>query len=88
MTIIRVGPGVRELRGHHGDIYGRGDLYTMVTLWVRLKREGWPDVPYGQPAIDPVTGSRTIECTCCRDCQCRACTSPPILSRPRTRARG
>ncbi len=75
MTIARVTDGCWELRSGHGTLIATGDLYTVVTMWARLRREGWSDVPYGQPAI--VNGRRTIECTAEHDCQCRACNAAP-----------
>ena len=76
MMITRIGPRVWELRSRHGAPFGRGDLYTVVTLWARMRREGWCDTPYGQPEFDG-TGRRTIECTCTHDCACRACNTRP-----------
>jgi hypothetical protein len=76
MTITRTSTGIWELRSRHGTLLGTGDLYTVVTLWARMRREGWPDTPDGQPAIDPLTGKRTVKCTCWHDCHCRACTNP------------
>jgi hypothetical protein len=72
MTITRIAPGLWELRSRHGALFGTGDLYTVVTLWARMRREGWSDIPYGQPAFNQ-NGRRTIECTRTRDCACRAC---------------
>ncbi|MGH3263822.1 MAG: hypothetical protein ACRDNS_17720 [Trebonia sp.] len=85
MTITRTNWGVWELRTRHGTLLGTGDLYSVVTLWAQMRRHGRSDVPYGQPAVDPLTGRRTVECTGCHDCRCRACTSPPMLQRSRQR---
>jgi hypothetical protein len=76
MTITRIAPGLWELRSRHGALFGTGDLYTVVKLWARMRREGWSDIPYGPPACDR-TGRRTIECTCTHDCARRACNSRP-----------
>ena len=76
MMITRIGPRVWELRSRHGAPFGRGDLYTVVTLWARMRREGSCDTRYGQPEFDG-TGRRTIECTCTHDCACRACNTRP-----------
>jgi hypothetical protein len=81
MTITRTAAGVWELRTRHGILIGTGDLYAVVTLWARMRHAGWSDVLYGQPAVHPLTGTRTVECTGCHDCQCRACSTPPILQR-------
>ena len=82
MMITRTAAGVWELRTRHGTLIGTGDLYTVVTLWARMRSAGWSDVPYGHPAVNPLTRMRTVECTCCHDCQCRACTTPSMLQRP------
>ena len=76
MTIARIGPGLWELRSRHGALFGTGDLFAVVRLWARMRREGWSDIPYGQPAFNE-TGRRTIECTCTLDCACRACNTRP-----------
>ena len=75
MTITRVAPGVWELCTRHGQLVARGDLCAVVTVWARMRREGWSDIPYGQPAVHPLTGRRTVECTEAHDCQCRACAT-------------
>jgi hypothetical protein len=51
MTITRIGPGLWELRSRHGALFGTGDLHAVVTLCARMRREGWSDVLYGQPAL-------------------------------------
>jgi hypothetical protein len=79
MTITYIRPGLWELRTRHGQLVDRGELHRMVTLWARMVRAGWSDTPYGQPAIHPLTGARTTECTIRHDCECRACTDLPIL---------
>ncbi len=79
MTITPVAPGVWELRTRHGQLIGRGDLYTVITLWARVRREGWSDLPYGQPATSPLSGRRTVECAEAHDCQCRAGSTPARL---------
>lgn len=66
MTITRIAPGLWELRNRHGAPFGTGDLDTVVTLWARMRREGWNDISYGQPAFNQ-NGQRTIECTRTRD---------------------
>jgi hypothetical protein len=68
VTITRFAPGVWELRTQHGQLIGRGDLYTVITLWARVRREGWSDLPYGQPATSPLSGRRTVECAEAHDC--------------------
>ncbi|MGO9902932.1 MAG: hypothetical protein ACLP0J_25310 [Solirubrobacteraceae bacterium] len=40
-----------------------------------MRREGWSDVSYGQPAI--VNGPRAIECTERHDFQGRVCNRDP-----------
>ncbi len=80
MTITRIADGCWELRTRHGTLVTIGDLYTVVNVWARLRREGWSDVPYGQPAL--IDGRRTIECTERHDCQCRACNQTPATGSP------
>jgi hypothetical protein len=75
MTITRTADGCWELRTRHRTLVATGDLYAVVNAWARLRREGWSDVPRGQPAL--IDGRRTIECTECHDCQCRACNTIP-----------
>ncbi len=75
MTITRIAEGCWELRTRYGTLVATGDLYTVVKVWARLRREGWSDVPYGRPAF--VNGRRTIECTMRHDCECRACNQHP-----------
>ncbi len=75
MTITRTAEGCWELRTRHGTLLATGDLYTVINACARMRREGWSEVPYGQPTI--VNGRRTIECTERHDCQCRACTATP-----------
>jgi hypothetical protein len=87
MTISRTTAGEWELRTRHGVLIGTGDLYTVVTLWARMRRHGWSDVPYGQPTVHPITGERTVECTGCHDCGCRACANPAIPARPASGSR-
>ena len=74
MTITRISPGVWELRTRHGTLIATGDLYTIVTLWARMRHDGWCEIPYGQQQT--LDGRPSVECTGCHDCQCRACTSP------------
>jgi len=74
MTIARIGSGLWELRSRHGALFGTGDLFAVVRLWARMRREGWSDISYGQPAFNQ-NGRRTIECTCTCDCACRACNA-------------
>jgi hypothetical protein len=76
MTIAWIGPGLWELRSRHGTLFGTGDLYTVVTLWARMHREAWCDIPYGQRAWDE-TGRRTIECTSAHDCAVAAWNTRP-----------
>ncbi len=75
MTITRTADGCWELRTRHGTLVATGDLYTVINAWARMRREGFSDVPYGQPAL--IAGRRTIECTERHDCQCRACNTTP-----------
>lgn len=75
MTITRRSDGIWELRTREGTLLGTGDLYSMVTLWTRMRRDGWSTVPFGEPAF--VGGRATIECTATHDCRCRACNHPP-----------
>jgi hypothetical protein len=74
MTITRISPGVWELRTRHGTLIATADLYTIVTLWTRIRRDGWCEIPYGQKQT--LDGRPSIEFTGCHDCRCRACTSP------------
>jgi hypothetical protein len=61
MTITRISPGVWELRTRHGTLIGTGDLYTIVTLWARMRRDGWCEIPYGpQQTLD---GRPSVECS-------------------------
>ncbi len=80
MTITRVADGVWELRTRHGQLIGRGDLYTVIMLWARTRRDGWSDVAHGQPATNPLSGRRTVECAEAHDCQCRAGSTPASSS--------
>jgi hypothetical protein len=75
MTITRRADGVWELRTREGQLVGAGDLHTIVTLWARTRRQGWSTVPFGQP-MQGNGAARTVECTRCHDCQCRACARP------------
>ena len=75
MTITRTADGCWELRTRYGTLVATGDLYTVINAWARMRREGFSDVPYGQPAL--IDGRRTIECTERHDCQCRACNPTP-----------
>ena len=75
MTITRIAEGCWELRTRYGTLITTGDLYTVINVWARLRRAGWSDVPYGEPAVSD--GRRTIECTARHDCQCRACNRTP-----------
>jgi hypothetical protein len=47
MTITRISPGVWELRTRHDTLIATGDLYTVVNVWAKLRRDGWSDLPYG-----------------------------------------
>ena len=82
MTITRISPGRWELRTRHGTLIATGDLHTVVNVWAKLRRDGWPDLPYGHPRAD---GQPTVECTCRHDCRCRACTArePAVEDSPR-----
>jgi hypothetical protein len=75
VTITRRRDGTWELRTREGTLLGTGDLYWMVTLWTRIRRDGWSTVPFGEPAH--VNGRTTTECTAIHDCRCRRCNHPP-----------
>lgn len=78
MTITCISPGVWELRSRHGTVIATGDLYTVVKVWAKLRREGWSDLPYRHPrAVGPPT---TGECTSPHDCRCSTCnTREPVV---------
>ncbi len=69
-----------ELHARYGTLITSGDLYTVATAWTRMRRAGRPTVRYGEPAI--INGRRTVECTQCHDCQCRACNRIPAPGQP------
>ena len=73
MTITRTPTGQWELHTREGQLVGRGDLNTIISLWVRMLRDGWSPIPFGQPATAPLSGRRTVECTATEHCPCRAC---------------
>jgi hypothetical protein len=60
MTITRIRPGVWELHTRHGTLIATGDLYTIVTLWARMRRDGWCEIPYGQQRT--LDGRPSVEC--------------------------
>jgi hypothetical protein len=78
MTMTRIAGGWWELRSRYGTPLAFGTLETVITAWPRLRREGWSDVAYGQPVF--VNGRRTVECTGCDDCQCRACNDDTSIT--------
>ena len=72
MTITHRPDGAWELRTREGQLVGTGELTAMVSLWARMRRDGWSVVPFGEPARK-MDGRHTVECTRRHDCVCRAC---------------
>jgi hypothetical protein len=80
MTITRISPGVWELRTRHGTLIATGDLYTIVTLWARLRRHARLRSPTGSSRRS--TAARASSAPATTTANAAHAPAPPAARKP------